>query len=193
MATYALTVSTSAIGLGVLSGARVFVERLKTTVSDLYGGQGLTKNSAATNQSGIAVFYLQPDDNTVYHKMTVFDLSGIPVYSANFSMSPSAVNFHELPAQDIITASATQAIAASVTATAQAVISTDQAVIATTKAIESAASAASFRVNSATYAAIPTLTASCFVFVSADETNGNQPTVYFFDGTNLNWLPSVGV
>lgn len=44
--------------------------------------------------------------------------------------------------QDIITASATQAIAASVTATAQAVISTAQAVISTTKATESAASKA---------------------------------------------------
>jgi len=47
--------------------------------------------------------------------------------------------------------------------------------------------------TAATYAAIPTLTTSCFVFVAVDETNDNQPTVYFFDGTNLNWLPSVGV
>lgn len=49
------------------------------------------------------------------------------------------------------------------------------------------------RVNAATYAAIPTLTTSCFVFVTADETNGGQPTIYFFDGTNLNWIPAVGV
>ena len=55
------------------------------------------------------------------------------------------------------------------------------------------ASANSIRKDSATYAAIPTLTTSCFVFVAVDETNDNQPTVYFFDGTNLNWLPSVGV
>lgn len=67
------------------------------------------------------------------------------------------------------------------------------ATTATNQAAAAAASAASFRVNSATYAAIPTLTASCFVFVAVDETNDNQPTVYFFDGTNLNWLPSVGV
>jgi len=53
--------------------------------------------------------------------------------------------------------------------------------------------AVSIRVNAATYAAIPTLTTSCFVFVTADETNGGQPTIYFFDGTNLNWIPAIGV
>jgi len=54
-----------------------------------------------------------------------------------------------------------------------------------------AVSAASIRVNAATYAAIPTLTTSCFVFVTADETNGDQPTIYFFNGTNLSWIPAV--
>ena len=47
------------------------------------------------------------------------------------------------------------------------------------------------RVNAATYAAIPTLTTSCFVFVAADETNGDQPTIYFFNGTNLSGIPAV--
>lgn len=48
-------------------------------------------------------------------------------------------------------------------------------------------------VTSATFAAIPTLTISCFVFVAADETNDNLPTVYFFDGSGLQWIPSVEV
>lgn len=85
------------------------------------------------------------------------------------------------------------ATAQAVISTAQAGIATAQAVIATTKASETAVSAASIRVNAATYAAIPTLTTSCFVFVTADETNGGQPTIYFFDGTNLNWIPAIGV
>ena len=55
------------------------------------------------------------------------------------------------------------------------------------------ASANSIRIDSATYAEIPSLTNPCFVFVDADETNGGQPTIYFFDGTNLNWIPAVGV
>ncbi len=57
--------------------------------------------------------------------------------------------------------------------------------------VATASSAASIRVNAATYAAIPTLTTSCFVFVTADETNGGQPTIYFFNGTNLNWIPAI--
>ena len=193
MTTYTLTVSTNDLGLGVISGARVVVDRRRTQVTDIFNGRSIGTNSTATNSLGIATILLEPDDGSVYHELKIFDLAGILVYSKIFIMPPQAVAITALPVQDIITASATQAIAASVTATAQAVISTDQAVIATTKAIESAASAASFRVNSATYAAIPTLTASCFVFVAVDETNDNQPTVYFFDGTNLNWLPSVGV
>lgn len=85
------------------------------------------------------------------------------------------------------------ATAQAVISTAQAGIATAQAVIATTKASEAAASAASIRVDSATYAAIPTLTTPCFVFVATDETNDNLPTVYFFDGSDLQWLPSVEV
>ena len=46
---------------------------------------------------------------------------------------------------------------------------------------------------SATYATIPTLTTVCFVFVAVDETNGNLPTIYFFDGSDLQWIPSIGV
>lgn len=200
MMTYTLTVSTNDLGLGVINGARVVVERKRTQVTDIFGCQSLSKNTTATNSLGIATVLLKPDDGSVYHEIKIFDLAGIPVYSTIFTMPPQAVAVTALPVQDIISSSATQAVAASVTATEQAVISTSQAVISTaqavittTKASEAAVSAASIRVNAATYAAIPTLTVSCFVFVTADETNDNQPTVYFFDGTNLNWLPSVGV
>jgi len=207
MTTYTLTVSTNDLGLGVINGARVVVERKRTQVTDIFGGQSLSKNTTATNSSGIATVLLKPDDGSVYHEIKIFDLAGIPVYSTIFSMPPQAVAVTELPVQDIISSSATQAVAASVTATEQAVISTEQASVATTKAeeaetsastattkaAEAAASAASIRVDSATYAAIPALTTSCFVFVAADETNDNLPTVYFFDGSGLQWLPSVGV
>jgi len=78
-------------------------------------------------------------------------------------------------------------------ATEQAEIATTQAGIATTKANEASESSASIRIDSATYAEIPSLTNPCFVFVDADETNDNEPTVYFFNGDSLQWLPSVGV
>lgn len=53
--------------------------------------------------------------------------------------------------------------------------------------------AASIRVDAETFATIPTLATPCFVFVAADETNDDLPTVYFFDGSELQWVPSVGV
>lgn len=207
MTTYTLTIATNDLGLGVINGARVVVERKRTLVTDIFNGQSLSKNSVATNSLGIATILLQPDDGSVYHELKIFDLAGILVYSKIFTMPPQAVAVTALPVQDIISSSAAQAVAASVTATEQAVISTGQAVIATEKAVltaadrvqtgldaaAAAASAASIRVDSATFAAIPTLTTACFVFVAADETNEGLKTVYFFDGSELQWLPSVGV
>lgn len=45
----------------------------------------------------------------------------------------------------------------------------------------------------ATFASIPALTKPSFVYVQTDETNGAQSTVYFYNGTSLQWLPTVGV
>jgi len=135
MTTYTLTVSTNDLGLGVINGARVTVDRKRTQVTDVFNGQSLSKNSAATNSSGVATILLEPDDGSVYHELKIFDLAGILVYSKIFIMPPQAVAVTALPVQDIISESATQAVAASVTATAQAVISTEQAGIATAKAV----------------------------------------------------------
>lgn len=44
-----------------------------------------------------------------------------------------------------------------------------------------------------TFAAISASTDKRFVCVEIDETNADEPTLYFFDGTNLNWIPMVGV
>ena len=134
MTTYALTVSTNDLGLGVLSGARVVVERKRTQISDIFSGQALIKNTSATNTSGIAVMFLSPDDSSVYHELKIFDLAGIPVYSVVFTMPPQAVSLVDLPVQDIVSASAAAALESVATATAQAVISTDQAGIATAQA-----------------------------------------------------------
>ena len=134
MTTYTLTIATNDLGLGVINGARVVVERKRTLVTDIFNGQSISTNSAATNSSGIATILLEPDDGSVYHKLKIFDLAGILVYSKIFTMPPQDVAVTALPVQDIISSSATQAVAASVTATAQAVISAAQAVIATDQA-----------------------------------------------------------
>lgn len=81
------------------------------------------------------------------------------------------------------------------------VIATQENVVATLASQEAAASseanaaasAASIRVDSATFATIPTLITPCLVFVEVDETNDGLPTIYFYDGSGLQWLPSVGI
>ena len=122
MATYALTVSTNDLGLGVLSGARVVVERRRTQISDIFSGQALIKNTSATNTSGIAVMFLSPDDSSVYHELKIFDLAGIPVYSVMFTMPPQAGGLTDLPVGDIISESAQQAVTASIIATDNAAL-----------------------------------------------------------------------
>ena len=121
MTTFALTVSTSDLGLGVISGARVVVERKRTQVTDIFGGQSLSKNTTATNSSGIATVFLKPDDVSVYHEIKIFDLAGIPVYSVMFTMPPQAVALTDLPVGDIISESAAQAVNAAADAAADAI------------------------------------------------------------------------
>ena len=139
MTTYTLTVSTNALGFGVISGARVVAERKRTKVTDIFNGQSLSKNNAATNSLGVATMLLEPDDGTVYHEVKIFDLAGILIYTKIIIMPPQSVSITDLPIQDIISESAAQAVAAAATSTAQAVISTEQAVIATAQAVLTAA------------------------------------------------------
>ena len=129
MATYALTVSTSALDLGVISGATVVAERKRTTVTDIYPTSSLYTKKTATNVSGIATIQLEADDGTVFHEIKIFDASGVLVYKNTIQMPPQAADIEDLPLNDIITESATQAVAASVTATTQAGIATEQAVL----------------------------------------------------------------
>ena len=121
MTTYTLTVSTNDLGLGVINGARVVVERKRTLVTDIFNGRSLSRNNAATNSLGVATMLLEPDDGSVYHELKIFDLAGIPVYSAMFTMPPQAVALTDLPVGDIISESAAQAVNAAADAAADAV------------------------------------------------------------------------
>ncbi len=59
MATYALTVSTNALGLGVINGATVRIEKRRIAIADTYPPiNNLIQISQATNSSGIATFNL---------------------------------------------------------------------------------------------------------------------------------------
>ena len=93
MATYALTVSTNDLGLGVLNSVRTRIEKRRVSIADTYPPiNNLVKIEKPTNNLGIAIFLLEPDDLTTYHVAKVFDSAGIPVYERFFSMPPSATS-----------------------------------------------------------------------------------------------------
>ncbi|MDO8415488.1 MAG: hypothetical protein Q7S87_04685 [Agitococcus sp.] len=110
MTTYTLTVSTNSLGLGVINGAKASVERKRALVSELINGSPLSKNVASTNNLGVASFQLQPDDGSTFYELKIFDLVGIPIFYKIFQMPPVDISISDLPIQDIISASAQQAI-----------------------------------------------------------------------------------
>jgi len=96
MTTYELTLSTNDLGLGVLNSARTRIEKRRVSIADTYPPiNNLVKIEKPTNNLGIAIFLLEPDDLTTYHVAKIFDSAGIPVYEKSFTMPPSAVNLHD--------------------------------------------------------------------------------------------------
>lgn len=103
MATYALTVSTNALGLGVLNGAKVRIEKRRVSIADTYPPiNNLIQLSKATDVNGVAVFLLEPDDLTTYHVAKIFDLAGVFIYQKSFTMPPSAANLHDASISTVI-------------------------------------------------------------------------------------------
>lgn len=95
MTTYELTLSTNDLGLGVLSSARTRIEKRRVSIADTYPPiNNLVKIEKPTNNLGIAIFLLEPDDLTTYHVAKIFDTAGILIYERFFSMPPSATSLH---------------------------------------------------------------------------------------------------
>ena len=93
MTTYTLTVSTNDLGLGVLNSARTRIEKRRVSIADTYPPiNNLVKIEKPTNNLGIAIFLLEPDDLTTYHVAKIFDTAGILIYERFFSMPPSATS-----------------------------------------------------------------------------------------------------
>ena len=113
MTTYALTVSTNALGLGVIDGATVRIEKRRVAIADTYPPiNNLIQISKATDSSGIATFLLEPDDLTTYHVAKIFDLAGVFIYEKSFTMPPSSLNLHDSSiSTDTVTINVTSALA----------------------------------------------------------------------------------
>lgn len=96
MTTYELTLSTNDLGLGVLSSARTRIEKRRVSIADTYPPiNNLVKIEKPTNNLGIAIFLLEPDDLTTYCVAKVFDLAGILIYERAFTMPPNAINLQD--------------------------------------------------------------------------------------------------
>jgi hypothetical protein len=176
MATYALTVSTNALGLGVISGATVVVERKRTTVTDIYPTSSLYIKKAATNASGIATIQLEADDGTVFHEVKIFNTTGVLVYKNTIQMPPQAADIDDLPLNDIITESAYQAVQAkdaAQTSATNAANSAAAAAISATNASNSA-SAASTSATNANNSANAASTSATNAATSATNANNAQ-------------------
>ena len=188
MATYALTVSTNALGLGVISGATVVVERKRTTVNDIYPTSSLCTKKSATNVSGIAEIQLEADDGTVFHEIKIFDVSGILVYKNTIQMPPQDVALDLLPLEDIISASAYQAVQAKDAAQTSATNAANSAASAATSATNASnsASAASTSATNANNSANAASTSATNAAASATNASNAQTAAEVLLGTTSN-------
>lgn len=97
MTTYALTVSTDGLGLGVLAGCAVQIDRKRAVMADQYPPVDvLYLMRSATDEDGVVAFDLKPDDDTTYHVCTLWDENGVIAFKQSFSMPPDACPLHDL-------------------------------------------------------------------------------------------------
>ena len=214
MATYALTVSTNALGLGVISGATVVVERKRTTVNDIYPTSSLSIRKIAANVSGIATIPLEADDGSVFHEVKIFDVSGILVYKNTIQMPPQNVALDLLPLEDIISASAYQAVQAKedteqlkqdvTQLKADTLTLKNEAQTSAEEAAASAASASEILTTTMRKITVNTdddipafasLLSDYIIKVKSSARNSGFSTTYYFDFDNqfLSWIPTVGI
>jgi len=97
MTTFALTVSSDGLGLGVLAGCAVQIDRKRAVMADQYPPiDVLYLMRSATDEDGVVAFDLKPDDETTYHVCTLWDVNGVVVFKQSFSMPPDACPLHDL-------------------------------------------------------------------------------------------------
>ena len=221
MTVYTLTVSTAALGLGILSNVRVTIQRKKTIVSDTFPSASLTFHETLTNASGVANISLAADDGTVFHEIRVYSSRNMVIYYQAFSMPPQNVALEALPLTDLITESSYQAVQAkdaAQTSATNAANSAAAAAISATNASNSASAASTSATNannSAIQASIilestmrkitvntdndipnyNTLLSDHIIKVKSSARNGGFSTTYYFDFDNqsLRWIPTVGI
>lgn len=106
MTDFTLSVSTDSLGLGVIDGARVVVDRLRATASEQYPPiDVLYRIEQSTDEDGLCDFQLKFDDISTYHRARVFSLDGVPVYNKVFLMPAEAISLQDAdsePPSDVL-------------------------------------------------------------------------------------------
>lgn len=98
MTTFALTISTDELGLGVIPGGRVIAERRRAVAADQYPAvEALYRIIVNTDDDGMAEVNLKADDSSTYHIITVYGTDGVPAYRSQILMPPAAKDLHDLP------------------------------------------------------------------------------------------------
>ena len=93
MTDYTLSVSIGDLGLGVIDGARVVMDRLRATASEQYPPIDiLYRIEKATDEDGLCDFQLKFDDTSTYHKARIYDENGVVVYTKVFFMPAEAIS-----------------------------------------------------------------------------------------------------
>ena len=96
MTNYTLSVSTDAVGIGVLASSRVVVDRLRSTAAEQYPPiDELYRIEQATDEDGLCDFQLRFDDISSFHRARIYDANGVVVYSKVFLMPPSAISLED--------------------------------------------------------------------------------------------------
>ena len=97
MTTFTLTVSSDGLGLGVLAGCAVQIDRKRAVMAEQYPPVDvLYLMRSATDEDGVVAFDLKPDDETTYHVCTIWDENGVPTFRQSFSMPPDDCPLHDL-------------------------------------------------------------------------------------------------
>lgn len=198
MTTYALTISTDDLGLGVIDGGRVVVERKRSIAADQYPPiNALYSITAHTDTGGLATASLKADDASTYHVARVYDASGALVYQVTFRMKPDDCAIADL-SEAVIGASNIQfKDDGESKGTPSTVRNLD--FVGGGVSLVFAGETLTVSISSPDGKDAPTFSAvsatgsdKFFVVVAADETNGGFRTTYFYDGATLNWVPLVG-
>lgn len=198
MTTYTLSISTAGLGLGVIDGGRIVIERKRSIAADQYPPINVLYSiTAYTDTGGLATASLKADDTSTYHIARLYDAAGAVVYQVTFRMKPEDCALAGL-SEAVIGASNIQfkdeGVSKGTPGTVRNLdfVGGGVSLVFAGETLTVTISSPDCKEASTFSAVSATGSDKFFVVVASDETNGGFRTTYFYDGVALNWVPLVG-